>query len=352
MGKKGTVLLTGNTGYIGTVMTERLKKASYKVVGLDSGLFAENYLYDVPSAAVPDRQIMKDIRNISGEDLDGIDAVIHLAGLSNDPMGELNPALTDEINRKSTVTLARLSKSKGIGRFIFASSCSIYGISDNKTAVKEDGELRPLTAYARAKVDAEAGLAGLADRSFHPVFMRNATVYGLSPRLRLDLVVNNLLAWAVTTGEVNTMSDGTPWRPLVHIQDFCSAFLEALAAPHAAIHCQALNVGKPDGIYQVREIAEEVRKAVSGSKVKILNRTGSDERSYRVDFSKIKKVLPGFKPQWTLDRGIGELLEAYRKYELNLDKFNSDKFFRIRAIRSLMESGRINKELIVKEVTR
>lgn len=347
--KKTRVLLTGNTGYIGTVMTERLKKASYEVIGLDSGLFAGNCLYDVPSAALPDRQIIKDIRRVTGEDLDGVDAVIHLAGLSNDPLGELNLTLTDRINCEATINLARLSRSKGIGRFIFASSCSIYGISDTEHAVNEDGELRPLTAYAKAKVDAENGLASLADGSFHPVFMRNATVYGLSPRLRLDLVVNNLLAWAFTTGEVNIMSDGTPWRPLIHIQDFTSAFLAALEAPLDSIHCQALNVGKDEEIYQVRQIAEEVRVAVPGSKVRILNKAGSDERSYRVDFSKIRKVLPAFKPQWTVRRGIEELLDAYSKYGLNGDKFNSDKFFRIRAIRSLIDSGKIDKELMFRE---
>jgi nucleoside-diphosphate-sugar epimerase len=347
-----TVLLTGNTGYIGTVMTERLKKASYEVVGLDSGLFAENCLYEVPGVALPDKQIIKDVRSIAGKDLDGIDAVIHLAGLSNDPLGELNPALTDEINCESTTRLARLAKSKGIGRFIFASSCSIYGISDSGRAMKEDGELRPLTAYAKAKVAAESELSKLADGSFHPVLMRNATVYGLSPRLRLDLVVNNLLAWAFTTGEVAIMSDGTPWRPVIHVQDFCAAFLAALEAPVDAVHCQAINVGKDEEMYQVREIAEEVRKAVSGSRVKILNKAGNDERSYRVDFSKIKKILPDFRPQWTLKGGIEELLGAYRKHELSRDKFNSDKYFRIRAIKSLMESGRVDKELMFKEVAR
>lgn len=350
--KRKTVLLTGNTGYIGTVMTERLKKASYKVVGLDSGLFRANCLYAVRPGAAPDRQITKDIRHVACADLDGIDAVVHLAGLSNDPLGELNPALTDEINRESTVRLARLSKSKGIGRFVFASSCSIYGVSDSGRAVKEDGELRPLTAYAKAKVDAESGLAGLADDLFHPVFMRNATVYGLSPRIRLDLVVNNLLAWAFTTGEVSIMSDGTPWRPIIHVQDFCSAFIAALEAPDCRIHCQALNVGRDEEIYQVRQIAEEVRVAVPGSKVKILNKTGGDDRSYRVDFSKIKNVLPDFKPQWTLKRGIEEMLDAYRKHGLDQDKFNSDKFFRIRTIKSLIECGKLDKKLLLKEAAK
>jgi nucleoside-diphosphate-sugar epimerase len=348
-GKKRTVLLTGNTGYIGTVMTERLRKASYKVVGLDSGLFTANCFYAVPLEAAPDRQITKDIRHVAAEDLDGIDVVIHLAGLSNDPLGELNPALTDEINRESTIRLAKLSKARGIDRFVFASSCSIYGISDNGKAVTEDAELKPLTAYAKAKVDAENELAALADGSFHPVLMRNATVYGLSPRIRLDLVVNNLLAWAFTTGEVNIMSDGTPWRPIIHLQDFCSAFLAALEAPDEKIHCQALNVGRDEEIYQVRQIAEEVRIAVPGSKVRILNKTTSDERSYRVDFSKIKRALPDFRPQWTLKKGIGELLDAYREYELNQVKFNSDKYFRIRALISLIESGRVDKQLLFKK---
>jgi len=341
-----TVLLTGNSGYIGSVMTARLKKASYRVVGLDSGLFNDNCFFPLPGDSTPDRQIVKDVRYVAKEDLDGIDAVIHLAALSNDPMGELNPGLTDEINNKSTIRLAKLAKENRVERFIFASSCSIYGVSSADKPIDEKGVVNPLTAYAKAKVKAEEGLTNLADGHFHPVLMRNATVYGLSPRLRLDLVVNNLLAWAYLTREIKIMSDGTPWRPIIHVEDFCAAFIAALKAPADKIHGEAFNVGIDGENYRVKDIAAEVQKALPGSKIMILNNAGPDERSYKVDFSKIKMILPDFKPQWTLKRGIEELLDAYRKHELNRDGFNSDKYFRIRAIRSLIESGKVNKELL------
>lgn len=347
MGPGKNVLLTGNTGYIGTVMTRLLNGRSYDVTGLDCGYFGDNCLFPVPRECLPYRQITKDIRNVAEEDLDGIDAVIHLAALSNDPLGELNPSMTEEINYVSTVKLAQLCRRKGIERFIFASSCSIYGISGSHLPIKEDGALNPITSYAKAKVKAEIALAGLAGKGFDPVFMRNATVYGVSPRLRLDLVVNNLLAWAYLTKEVAIMSDGKPWRPIIHIEDFCSAFIAALEAPSEKIHCEAFNVGIDSENYRVNEIAEEVRRAVPGSAVKILNKTGPDERSYKVDFSKIKNTLTGFKPKWSLKEGVAELLEAYKRYGLTTGDFNSAKYFRIRAIRSLMENGVVDNDLFI-----
>lgn len=342
------VLLTGNTGYIGTVMTKFLKREHFRVVGIDSGWFVGNSFFAIPEGSKPDRQIIKDIRDIAKEDLDGINAVVHLAALSNDPLGEINPGLTDEINFKSTIRIAEICKEKGISRFIFASSCSMYGITRNDAAVDEEGALNPITAYAKAKVNSELHLAKLADDDFHPVFMRNATVYGLSPRLRLDLVVNNLLAWAYLTGEATIMSDGTPWRPIVHIEDFCSAFIAALKAPIDKIHSQAFNVGINDENFQVKDIAREVQKVLPASKVRILNKTGPDERSYRVNFSKIKNTLSEFKPQWSLKKGIIELLEAYRRYNLTIDDFNSSKYFRIRAIKSLIESGKMDENLLLR----
>jgi len=346
--KKPVILLTGNTGYIGTVMTKLLKERSFGVVGFDIGWFDDNKFFDISDDSKPDRQITKDIRDISEEDLEGIDAVIHLAGLSNDPLGEINSALTDEINCRSTIKVAGLCKKRGIDRLVFASSCSIYGISSSEDFITEEGVLSPLTSYAKAKVDAEIGLAELAGDNFHPVFMRNATVYGVSPRLRLDLVVNNLSSWAYLTGEIVIKSDGTPWRPIVHIEDFCGAFIAALKAPAGKVHCEALNVGMNKENYRVKEIALEVQKKIPGSKVKILNETGGDERSYRVDFSKIKRVLPDFEPRWDLAKGISELLEAYARHKLTLDGFNSGRYFRIKTIKSSMDSGRMDGRLLLR----
>lgn len=346
---KDTILLTGNTGYIGSVMTKFLKGESYLVVGLDSDWFGEFSFFPPPEDTKPDRQIIKDIRDVSEADLEGVDIVIHLAGLSNDPLGEVDPQLTDEINYRATIRIAQMCKAKGIGRFIFASSCSIYGITDSGTPIDENGILSPVTTYAKAKVNAERGLAQLADNDFHPVFMRNATVYGLSPKLRLDLVVNNLLAWAYLTGEITIMSNGTPWRPIVHIEDFCSAFVAALKAPIEKIHSQAFNIGINEENYQIREIADQIQNVLPQSKVKILNETGADERSYRVDFSKIKNTLTDFKPRWNLKKGIIELLKAYKKFKLTLEDFKSDKYFRLRSIKSLLRSGKIDKELMWRE---
>lgn len=343
--ERAAILLTGNTGYIGTVMTRYLK-TSYRIVGLDNDLFKNNIFFPLRPCERPHKQITKDVRHVQEGDLDGIDAVIHLAGLSNDPLGEINPKLTDEINCAATLRLAEIAKRKGVERFIFSSSCSIYGISKEDSSVGENGSVNPLTAYAKAKVDAESALMTLADDNFHPVFMRNATVYGLSPKLRLDLVVNNLAAWAYLTGEITIMSDGTPWRPIIHIQDLCNAFKAVLDAPIEYIDCQSFNVGLDDENYQVRDIAYKIQKFLPSAKVKILNNTGSDERSYRVDFSKIKKTLPSFTPRWNVEKGIEEMLNAYRVHGLSSQDFESNKYFRIRAIRTLLESEKLDKELL------
>ncbi|NQU95496.1 MAG: NAD(P)-dependent oxidoreductase [Candidatus Omnitrophica bacterium] len=345
---KPTVLITGNTGYIGTVMAKHFKEASYNVVGLDNDLYRENSLFSSGDEAKPQKQIIKDIRQVTANDLEGVDAVIHLAGLSNDPLGELNPGLTDEINCVSTLQLARLAKSKGIKRFLFSSSCSIYGISSVDFSINETGRLKPLTAYAKAKVDAESGLAKLADENFHPVFMRNATVYGLSPKMRLDLVVNNLTAWAYLKGEIAIMSDGTPWRPIVHVEDLSRAFKTVLEAPHKKIHCQAFNIGSNTENYQVKDIALKVGSAVPEASIKILNKMGPDERTYKVDFSKFKDAFPEFKWLWNVEKGIEALLDAYKRYSLSVDDFESDKYFRVRTIKSLLESGKIDENLKIK----
>ena len=343
------VLLTGSAGYIGTVMTAMLKEKSYFVVGLDNEWFGANTLFNLSEKNIPDKGVRKDVRDISMEDLEGIDAVIHLAGLSNDPLGEINPTLTDEINYKATVKLAELSKKAGVKRFVFASSCSIYGISASDRPIDENGRLNPLTAYAKAKADSEKGIVGLADKNFHPILMRNATVYGLSPRLRLDLVVNNLLAWAYLTDEIAIMSDGTPWRPIVHIRDFCAASIAALEAPIDNIHCEVFNVGTNDSNYQVKDIAMVIKEFIPKAEIKILNKTGLDERTYKVDFSKIRDRLPEFKPKWSLKQGVEELLSAYIEHGLTKVGFDSDKYFRIRTIRSLISLGIVDNNLTYTE---
>lgn len=336
------VLVTGNNGYIGPIMTNMLKRRSHAVIGLDNNFFGECDFFK--PEAFPEKQIVKDIREVNRKDVEGVDAVIHLAGLSNDPLGEINPALTDDINFHATMKLAGLAKEAGIKRFIFASSCSMYGIARTDKPLKEDGELNPVTAYAKAKANSEKHLAELADVNFHPVFMRNATVYGVSPKNRLDLVVNNLTAGAFLTGEITIMSDGTPWRPIVHIEDFSAAFIAALEAPEDKIHCQAFNVGINEENYQIKDIAEDVKKVVPGCRIRILNETGQDERTYRVDFTKIKNTLD-FKPQWNVRKGIVELYEAYKKHHLTMEDFQSSKYFRVRTLKRLLSTEKIDTNL-------
>jgi len=337
------ILITGNTGYIGTVMTEYLKGCSYDILGLDNNYYKECKFY--PEDILPSKQINKDIRDISERDLKDVTAIIHLAALSNDPLGELNPSLTHEINYISSIKLARLAKSVGIDRYILSSSCSVYGIASTDSPITEEGYLNPLTTYAKAKAEAERELSKLADENFHPVFMRNATVYGLSPSLRLDLVVNNLVAWAYLTGKISIMSDGTPWRPIIHVEDFCRAFLAVLEAPSDKIHNNVFNVGSTDENYQIRDIAEKIGRIVPNSQVEILNKTGSDERSYRVDFSKLKKTFTTFRPIWNLEKGIRELYQAYKEFGLTLDDFKSPNYFRVKWINYLIESNRLDRDL-------
>lgn len=339
-----TVLITGNNGYIGPVMTRMAQKLGYDVIGLDSNYFDGcNFLSSDDRSSF--KQISKDIRDVNTDDLDGVTAVIHLAGLSNDAMGEINPSITDEINTLASLKLAKLAKEVGIQRFIFASSCSLYGIASGDESLTEDGTFNPITAYAKAKVNVELGVAKLADDNFHPVFMRNATVYGVSPNLRLDLVVNNLVAHAYLTGKASIMSDGSPWRPIVHVEDFCNAFLAALRAPIDQIHNEAFNVGINEENYQVKDIAREVEKVVPDCKIEILNKLGSDERSYRVDFSKIKNTFEHFKPVWNVQKGINEIYEAYKSFNLTLDDFESPKYFRIRWINHLIKNNKLDSDI-------
>lgn len=337
------ILITGNSGYIGTVMTKFLQQHSYKVVGLDCKYYEGCEFY--PEEVRPFKQIVKDIRDISEKDLEGVTAIIHLAALSNDPLGELNPLLTHEINYVSSVRLASLAKRIGIGRFIFSSSCSSYGIAPDDKPLTEEGKLNPITAYAKAKVETEKEISKLADDDFHPVFMRNATAYGISPSLRLDLVVNDLVARAYLTGRVTIMSDGTPWRPIVHVEDFCKAFLAALEAPIEKIHNQAFNVGISEENYQVKDIAKQVEEIVPNCHVEILNKTGPDERTYRVDFSKIKETLPQFKLTRNLRNGIEQLYQAYQDFGLTQRDLESPRYFRVRWIKHLIECKKLDQNL-------
>jgi nucleoside-diphosphate-sugar epimerase len=335
------ILVTGHAGYIGTAMVPMLSAAGHDVVGLDSGLFNESTF---AGGVVPVPAIAKDVRDVGAADLDGFEAVIHLAGLSNDPLGDLDPALTYEINHAASVRLARLAKDAGVSRFLFSSSCSNYGAALDKP-VSEQAPLQPLTPYADSKVRAERAIARLADHRFSPVFLRNATAYGVSPRLRFDLVLNNLVAWAFTTGRVLIKSDGTPWRPVVHVTDITRGFLAVLDAPRELTHNQALNVGMTEENYRIRDLADIVRETVPGSVVEYARDGGPDPRCYRVDFGKIRRLLPAFEPRWTARQGAEELLEAYRKVGLAVEDYEGPRYKRIDHLKRLLAEGRVDRSL-------
>jgi nucleoside-diphosphate-sugar epimerase len=322
-------------------MAPLLADAGHEVVGLDSDLF-EKCTFGEPPREFP--SIRKDLRDIEHSDLEGFEAVIHLAGLSNDPLGNLNPELTYEINHHSSVRLARLSKEVGVTRFLFSSSCSTYGAAGDKI-LDETAEFNPVTPYGRSKVLVEQDVAKLAGPEFSPTFLRNATAYGVSPRLRFDLVLNNLTAWAMTTGRVFIKSDGSPWRPIVHIEDISSAFLAALEAPRELIHNQAFNVGRTEENYQIRDLAEIVKETVPGCNIEFAADAGPDRRCYRADFSRIAKTLPAFQPQWDARRGARELYEAYKKVSLRVEDFEGPRYKRIDHIQGLLATGRLNSDL-------
>ena len=336
------VLLTGHDGYIGAVMSQRLLEAGHDVVGLDSQLFDG---CDFGDWQQPIETIRKDIRDVEQADMDGFDAVIHLAALSNDPMGDLNPDCTYDINHRASVHLARLAKAAGVKRFVYSSSCSVYGAASPDDVLSETAGFSPVTPYAESKVMVEADLKELTDDDFSPTYMRNATVYGISPRLRGDLVVNNLVGWAYTTGQVHMKSDGTPWRPLVHVDDVCQAFVRVLDAPREVIHDVAFNVGRNEENYRIGDVAQIVHEAVEGSKLTFAEGAGPDPRCYRVDFGKIHQELPGFAPTWTVPRGVDQILAAYREVGLTQGDLEGDRFLRIKHIRSLLEGGRIDSDL-------
>jgi nucleoside-diphosphate-sugar epimerase len=335
------VLLTGHDGYIGSVLVPFLLEAGWEVTGLDTGYFHACTL--VPDKAQV-RTIWKDIRELAPDDLEGFDAVIHLAALSNDPIGNLNPDWTETINHKASIRLAEYAKVAGVGRFLFSSSCIMYGMSE-AAVVDETSPLDPKTDYARSKVLSERAISQLAAPGFSPVFLRNGTVYGLSPRMRFDTVFNNLMGLAVTTGRVLVLSDGKPWRPVIHVQDLARSFVHVLDAPVEKIHNQAFNNGADHLNHQIIELAETVVRTVPGCRLEIQSSTGADKRTYQASFAKFARMFPEFRWQWDIAEGAVELYDAFRAVGLTEADFNDRKFTRLKWLRYLLDNGKLDGTL-------
>lgn len=335
------ILLTGHSGYIGSVLVPMLLERGHDVVGLDSELFKECSFLEEP-VAIP--SIAKDIRDASVDDLRGFDAVIHLAGLSNDPLGDYDPSLTADINGAASIRLGALAKEAGVKRFAYASSCSNYGASSS-SFICEGAPFAPVTPYGQSKIDAEAGLSKLADEDFSPTFLRASTAYGMSPRIRFDLVVNNLVAWAVTSGQVRLKSDGLPWRPIVHVADIALAYCCVVEADRDVVHKAAFNVGQTSENFQIRDIAQIVADTVPDCELTFADDAGPDARNYRVDCNHIARTLHSYKPQWTCRRGVQELYEAMNGAGLSVEQFEGSTYNRIAHIKSLLAAGELAPDL-------
>jgi len=335
------ILVAGDRGYIGAVLVPFLRAEGHEVEGLDAGLYEGCDFLGGPERIA---RVPRDIRDVRPDELRGYDAVVCLAALSNDPLGHLNPATTYSVNLDGTLQLAKAAKAAGVERFAFASSCSLYGAAGS-TAVDENAPMHPVTAYGETKALAERELSALAGDGFSPIFLRNATAYGASPRLRLDIVVNNLTGVAVTTGKVRLESDGSPWRPLVHVEDISRACLAVLEAPRELVHGEAFNVGRDEDNVQIRQIAEMVAEAVPGSILTFADDAGPDLRNYRVDFSKLATVLPDLRLTWTVAQGVDELVKAYIEHGLTYTEFESSSFVRLRRINDLLAGGLVDDAL-------
>lgn len=337
------IIVTGHSGFIGSLMVPLLLEKGYEVVGIDTNYFGKDCEFYPPKTGFT--EIIKDTRKINEKDLEGAYAICHLAALSNDPLGDLDEQLTYDINHLASVEIAKLAKKVGVEKFIYSSSCSLYGIADGDIALDETAEFNPVTAYAKSKVYSERDIVPMATDDFSVTFMRNATAYGISPKLRIDLVVNNLVGWAVTTGQIKIMSDGTPWRPLVHAEDIARAFIAVIEAPKNVVNRQSYNVGQSQENFQIKDIARMVGEVVTGCSVVITGEHGSDSRSYRVNFDKIAQDLPNFKPQWTLKKGIEEVYEAYKKYGMDNDKFTGRYFIRLKQLQYHIANKHLDNKL-------
>jgi len=335
------VLVTGHRGYIGSVLVPLLLEHDHEVTGLDSDLFRA-CTFDGELTPIP--ELIGDVRDIEPENVKGFDAVIHLAGLSNDPLGDYNPSLTEDINHQGSVKVARLAKEAGVKRFLFASSCSNYG-GGGQDFLDENAKFNPVTPYGVSKVEVERDVTPLADDDFSPTYLRASTAYGMSPRIRFDLVVNNLTAWAFTTGEVHLKSDGSPWRPLVHVEDICRAYVAILESDRELVHNMAFNIGNTAENYQIREVAEIVHDVVPNCEIGFADGAEPDVRCYRVDCNLLSRTVHGFKPQWTVRRGVEQLLEAYQRVGLTLEDFEGPRFKRIGHVKQLLDDGRLDATL-------
>jgi nucleoside-diphosphate-sugar epimerase len=334
------VLATGTDGYIGTLLPPLLMERGHEVIGVDTGFYRAGWLFNATDRSA--LTLHRDIRRLTADDLEGVDAIVHMAELSNDPVGQLSPEITYDINHMGSVHLATLAKAAGVRRFVYTSSCSVYGVA-TESSVNEESPLNPQTAYAVCKTLVERDVGRMADDDFSPTFLRNATAFGASPRMRFDIVLNNLGGLAWTTGKIRMESDGTPWRPFVHSLDICKAIACTLEAPIESVHGQVFNVGDDRSNHQVFEIADIVASVFPGCEVSFAPDGGPDNRSYRVSFERIQELLPGFSCDWTLERGAQQLRQLFARIDLSEEVFQSRYFTRLKQIKYLLETGQIDK---------